>query len=164
MEFWPDDETPQNKSLRYVALGRLGEGTFGEVRMGLDTFTGKKVAMKYVRIMSQDKGGVPRAVFRELESLRQLGNSDLVANLLDFFPDESNLCLVLEYLHSDLHEVIHRATCPIPVPHVKALTLMLLSALSYCHAKRIIHRDIKPASECKQTSLLCTPIKTIERT
>lgn len=147
MEFLPNDDTPHTESVRYVAQGRLGEGTFGEVRMGFDTFTGKKVAMKYVRIMSQDRGGIPRAVFRELESLRQLGNSDLVTNLLDFFPDESNLCLVLEYFPSDLHEVIHQAACPLPVEHVKALTLMLLSALSYCHAKRIIHRDIKPASE-----------------
>jgi cyclin-dependent kinase 2 len=145
MNFIYDDES--GKSERYVALGRLGQGSFGEVRMGADTFTGKSVALKYVRILSQDKGGIPRAVFRELESLKQLRDSDYVAQLLDYFPEESNLCLVMEYLPTDLQEVLQKATCPLPTSQVKAFAHKLLSALSYCHSKRIIHRDIKPASK-----------------
>jgi serine/threonine protein kinase len=144
MEFMND--SPQEKSDRYLPLGRLGEGTFGEVRMGRDAFTGKDVAMKYVRIMSKEKGGIPRAVFRELESLRQLGDCNLVTKLIDYFPEESNLCLVLEFLPSDLYEVIQRATSPLPVQQVKAFSHMLLDALSHCHSCNIIHRDIKPAS------------------
>lgn len=144
-----EDDTPHTKSARYVTQGRLGEGTFGEVRMGHDTFTGKRVAMKFIRIMSQERGGIPRAVFRELESLRQLGGSDHVAQLLDYYPDENNLCLILEYLPSDLYEIIQKATRPLPVPQVKALAQMLLRAVSHCHEKNIIHRDIKPASKSK---------------
>lgn len=147
MNFIFDEEDVSGRNERYVALGRLGQGSFGEVRMGSDTFTGKSVALKYVRILSQERGGIPRAVFRELESLKQLKNSDYIAQLLDYFPDESNLCLVMEYLPTDLQEVIQKATCPLPASQVKAFAHMLLSALSYCHSNRIIHRDIKPASE-----------------
>jgi serine/threonine protein kinase len=143
MEF----DSSEDKIARYLPLGRIGEGTFGEVRLGIDNFTGKEVAMKYVRIMSREKGGIPRAVFRELESLRQLGDCCLVTKLLDFFPEESNLCLVLEFLPSDLYEVIHKAECLLPVRQVKAFSQMLLEALSHCHSRNIIHRDIKPASK-----------------
>lgn len=145
MEFMHD--TLQEKRDRYLPLGRLGEGTFGEVRMGRDTYTGKDVAMKYVRITSQGKGRISRAVFRELENLRQLGDCQLVTKLIDYFPEESNLCLVLEFLPSDLFEVIQRAKCSLPVQHVKAFSHMLLDALSHCHSRNIIHRDIKPASK-----------------
>ena len=144
MEFMNIDH---KKSERYLTRGKLGEGTFGEVRLGLDTFTGKQVAMKYVRIMSLERGGIPRAVFRELESLKQLQGSDLVTRLLDRVPEESNLCLVLEYLPSDLYEVIQRAKSPLPIQQVKCFARMLLSALGHCHSMRIIHRDVKPASE-----------------
>ena len=147
MNFIYDEDDNSGRSERYVALGRIGLGSFGEVRMGSDTFTGKLVALKYVRILSQERGGIPRAVFRELESLKQLRDCDYIAQLLDYFPEESNLCLVMEYLPTDLQEVLQKATCPLPTSQVKAFGHMLLSALSYCHNKRIIHRDIKPASE-----------------
>ena len=152
-----DSIAPDGVSARYKAQGRLGAGTFGEVRIGIDTFTGTSVAMKFVRILSMEQGGIPRAVFRELECLRQLGSCDLVTQLLSYFPEENNLCLVLEYLPSDLYEVIQRAKCPLPTQQVKAFSHMLLSALSYCHSRRIIHRDIKPASELHPARFLFLP-------
>lgn len=148
-------QSPEEISSRYIPLGRLGEGSFGEVRMGIDSFTGKNVALKYVRIMSQEKGGIPRAVFRELESLKQLGDCHLVTQLLNYFPEESNVCLVLEFLPSDLYEVIQQATSLIPTQQVKAYSYMLLDALDHCHSRNIIHRDIKPASKLFMISI-CT--------
>ena len=157
MEFLYDSIAPDGVSVRYKAQGRLGAGTFGEVRIGIDTFTGTSVAMKFVRILSMEQGGIPRAVFRELECLRQLGSCDLVTQLLSYFPEENNLCLVLEYLPSDLYEVIQRAKCPLPTQQVKAFSHMLLSALSYCHSRRVIHRDIKPASELHSERFIYIP-------
>jgi serine/threonine protein kinase len=137
---------------RYRPKQRLGEGAFGEVRLGVDSVTGSHVALKYVRIGGKGRGSgdgavsLPRAVFRELEALRQLNEGPHVVKLLDVFPDETNLCLVLEYLPSDLGEVIHQAAEHLPSSHIKAYAQMLLSALAYCHSHRIIHRDIKPSN------------------
>lgn len=147
MEFTQQSDAPHEKSSRYISQGRLGEGTFGEVRMGVDTYTGRQVALKFIRIMSMEQGGIPRAVFRELESLRQLNDCNLTTKLIDYYPEENNLCLVLEYLPSDLYEVIQSAVRPLHLQQIKAFALMLVSALDHCHSRGIIHRDIKPASK-----------------
>ena len=128
-------------------LGRLGEGAFGDVRCGVDSHTGKIVALKHVRVMNRDSpGGVPKAVFREMEALRHLDNHSRVVKLLDVYPEETNLCLVLEYLPSDLSEVISHAKEYLAMSKVKAFAWMLMDALSYIHSHHIIHRDIKPSN------------------
>lgn len=145
MEFLEDEGME-----RYRHLGRLGGGAFGDVRWGVDTHSGAKVALKYVRVMTRGGqgggSGVPKAVFREMESLRQLDDHSRVVKLLDVYPEENNLCLVLEYLPSDLGEVISNAKTFLPVAKVKAFAWMLLDALQYIHSHCIIHRDIKPSN------------------
>lgn len=130
---------------RFLCRGKLGEGAFGDVRLGTDLITGKNVAMKYIRILSKD-GGLPRAVFREVEALKQLRGAKHIVELLDAYPDETNMCLVLEYHPSDLAEVIAQAKDSLPIDHIKAYSQMLLGALSYLHERRIVHRDVKPSN------------------
>ena len=130
---------------RYLCHGKIGEGAFGDVRRGTDSLTGKVVALKYIRILNSSEG-LPRAVFREIEALRQLSEGTHIVSLLDVFPDESNLCLVLDYHPSDLSEVISQAKSFLPVAHVKAYSRMLLDALAFIHARCVIHRDIKPSN------------------
>ena len=78
------------------------------------------MALKYVRVLpGREEGGVPKAVFRELESLRQLGDSRRIVKLIDSFPHESELVLVLEYLPSDLSKVIGSAAENLPRAHIK---------------------------------------------
>mmetsp|Transcript_29281 Transcript_29281/g.64976 ORF Transcript_29281/g.64976 Transcript_29281/m.64976 type:complete len:220 (-) Transcript_29281:632-1291(-) len=134
-----------DKGARYRSLERLGEGTFGEVRRAVDTLSGKHVAIKYVRILSK-KSGLPKAIFRELESLKQLSESPYVIKLFDVYTNESNLCLVTEYVESDLAEVIEQSSSLLSRPNLKALFRMILQGIDYCHSKGIMHRDIKPAN------------------
>jgi len=143
MEFM--NESSIDNSKRYKFISRLGQGAFGEVHLCVDTLNDKYVAIKNVRIVSRDVG-IPVAVFREMESLRQLSSSGLVTELLDVYPDEKNLCLVLEYLPSDLSEIIIQSKEYLSRPQIKSISLMLLEAISFCHQNNIIHRDIKPAN------------------
>ncbi len=140
------DRYAAEKNDRYKPSEKLGEGTFGEVRKAVDTFNGRKVAVKYVRMMSRNNG-IPKAVFRELESLRQLSECQYIVKLLDVFTLETKLCLVMEYVESDLSEIIANTSEYLPRSHIKAYSRMILRALSHCHENKIIHRDIKPASE-----------------
>lgn len=121
--------------------------------MGIDLNNGTKVALKSVRITSREQG-IPRAVFRELESLRQLNEHVGIVKLLDVYPDETNLCLVLEYHPSDLSIVIDNAKDFIPMNHIKLFAYMIIDAIEYIHSNHIIHRDIKPSSKLNILILL----------
>jgi serine/threonine protein kinase len=152
MEFLCGSE--EERSARYISGRRLGEGAFGEVRLATDSFTGQKVAQKSVRITNRDEDAIPRAVFRELESLRQLSGSGYVTSLLDYYTKETSLVLVLEYLPSDLQEVISQAKEFLPSRHIKSFSKMILEAVGFCHSRNIIHRDIKPSSKKQVNSFI----------
>lgn len=141
-----DDEYSIRRSDRYVVQERLGQGTFGEVRKALDSRSGTQVAIKYVRILSR-KSGIPKAVFREMQALKQLSNCEYILKLYDVYPDESSLCLVTEFVASDLSEVISQAKGYLSRANLKCIFKMIFEGISYCHSKGIIHRDIKPASK-----------------
>ena len=113
----------------YKELKTLGKGSFGEVRLAESLSTGEKVALKFVRILSgREGGGVPKAVFREIESLRQLQDKHRIVNLIEAFPHDSELVLVLEYLPSDLSKLLTSATESLPRSHIKVKT-----GLSVCY-------------------------------
>ena len=131
---------------KYECHRVIGEGAFGNVRLGINRCTGEKVAMKFVKIISRERI-IPKAVFRELEALRQLSDSNRnIVKLVDAFTHETNICLVMEYFDSDLSEVINNAKSHIPISHIKTYSLMILEALAYMHSKRMVHRDLKPAN------------------
>lgn len=140
-----EEEYSVGRAKRYEIQERLGEGTFGEVRKALDCRTGAAVAIKYVRILSR-KSGIPKAVFREMQALKQLSSCEHILKLYDVYPDESNLCLVTEYVASDLAEVISQAKGYLTRANLKCYFMMIFEGIGYCHSKGIIHRDIKPAS------------------
>ena len=143
------DDYSVEKSEHYSYLERLGEGTFGEVRKGVDKITGEVVAIKFVRILSK-KDGVPKALFREMESLKQLCGCPYIIKLHDIFTTESNLCLVMEYLVSDMSEVISQLSCQLSRSQLKSYFQMILQGVAFCHSMNIIHRDIKPSSKVVQ--------------
>lgn len=130
---------------RYVNQAkRIGQGSFGEIRLGVDTHTGLPVAMKIVKNMGGSS--IPKAMFREMEALKQLSDCRYICQLLDVFVEESSIVLVQEYLCSDLQEVITNATVPPERSVVKGYLKMTLEALAFCHERNVIHRDIKPAN------------------
>lgn len=140
------DEFTDEKPARYRRVKAIGGGTFGDVSLGYDSFLGRKIAIKHVRIMSRENDGIPKAVFRELEALKQLRGSQRIVELLDYYPEETSLCLVFEYLPMSLADIISNSCSFLPACDIKALSLMLFEGLHHCHSRMIIHRDIKPAN------------------
>jgi cell cycle related kinase len=135
-----------DSSSKYTPGQILGEGAFGKVRLGIDKSTGGKVAMKYVKVISRERI-IPKAVFREIEALRQLSDSNKsIVKLYDVFAHETDICLVMEYVESDLSVVISTATSQIPTRWIKAYLYMTLEAVAYCHSKSLVHRDLKPSN------------------
>jgi len=122
---------------RYDVLERIGEGTFGEVYKGRRKVDGLIVAMKETRD--------PQCSSRELEALMVLAHPNVV-KLIEYFLQGPNLVLVLEYLPTDLAQVIQESERPLRESEIKGWMLQILAGVAACHRASILHRDLKPSN------------------
>ncbi|GAX79806.1 hypothetical protein CEUSTIGMA_g7246.t1 [Chlamydomonas eustigma] len=128
---------------KYEKLERVGEGTYGVVYRARDRYTGEIYALKKIRL-EQEEEGVPSTAIREISLLKEL-NQDNVVRLYDVIHSEKRLYLVFEFLDLDLKKLMdarpnfsrdHRA--------IKLYLWQMLSGITYCHSRRVLHRDMKP--------------------
>jgi len=139
------NETIDNN--RYIQIKRVGQGAYGDVHLAIDRNLGVKVAIKEIKLMN--KTIISKAIFREIESLKQLSDNDNIIKLLGVYPQDNMVCLVFEYMPSDLSEIISsNHSNYLPIGRIKFYCQSMLSAVSYCHSNNIIHRDIKPSITC----------------
>jgi len=66
----------------YQKIEKVGEGTYGVVYKARDIKTGKFVALKKIRLETEDEG-VPSTAIREISVLRELEHDNIVR--LEFF-------------------------------------------------------------------------------
>ncbi|NXL96895.1 CDK2 kinase, partial [Tyrannus savana] len=65
--------------------------------------------------------------------------------LLDVIHTENKLYLVFEFLHQDLKKFMDSSSLSgIALPLIKSYLFQLLQGLAFCHAHRVLHRDLKP--------------------
>ncbi|KAF8516676.1 Pkinase-domain-containing protein [Gautieria morchelliformis] len=129
----------------YAKLEKVGEGTYGVVYKARDMSTGGIVALKKIRLEAEDEG-VPSTAIREISLLKEL-KDDNVVRLLDIVHADQKLYLVFEFLDMDLKRFMESGNSrgePITLDTVRKFTHQLTSGLNYCHAHRVLHRDLKP--------------------
>merc|ERR1719401_2949674 len=120
----------------------LGEGTYGKVFKARSNRTGDWVAMKQMKLNAQEEG-VPSTAIREIALLKELSHVNVV-KLLDVFCSAAKLVLVFEFLDQDLKKYMKALKVPLPPATIKNLAFQLCRGVEFCHANRILHRDIKP--------------------
>lgn len=87
--------------------------------------------------------GVNVTALREVKLLRELKHPHIL-ELLDVWPSKRGISLVYEYMESDLEKVIRDRSLVLTGADVKAYLRMVLEGLAHCHARWVVHRDIKP--------------------
>ncbi|WRT65525.1 cyclin-dependent kinase 1 [Kwoniella shivajii] len=129
----------------YTKLEKIGEGTYGVVYKARDLSTGNFVALKKIRLEAEDEG-VPSTSIREISLLKELSKDDNIVKLLDIVHSDSKLYLVFEFLDMDLKKYMDTIGDKdgLGSNMVKKFTYQLVKGLYYCHAHRILHRDLKP--------------------
>jgi serine/threonine protein kinase len=128
---------------RYKPLKKLGKGTYGQVYSALDRLTEETVAIKMI-VMDLENEYL-FLVFREIGILKALKHFAIVPVLDVVVIDASVVWIVTPLFDSDLRmffKTFDRRKVPIQIASV--IMFQLLSAVSYCHALHVVHRDIKP--------------------
>ncbi|KAL1409496.1 Cyclin-dependent kinase catalytic subunit [Vanrija albida] len=129
----------------YTKLEKVGEGTYGVVYKARDVNTGQIVALKKIRLEAEDEG-VPSTSIREISLLKELSKDDNIVKLFDIVHSDSKLYLVFEFLDLDLKRYMDSIGDKdgLGPNMVKKFCYQLVKGLYYCHAHRVLHRDLKP--------------------
>ncbi|KAK3565959.1 hypothetical protein QTP86_023367 [Hemibagrus guttatus] len=125
----------------YVKLDKLGEGTYATVYKGRSKLTDNLVALKEIRLEHEE--GAPCTAIREVSLLKDLKHANIVT-LHDIIHTQKSLTLVFEYLDKDLKQYLDDCGNCIHMHNVKLFLFQLLRGLSYCHSRKVLHRDLKP--------------------
>jgi len=122
----------------YQKLEKCGEGTYGIVYKARDRVTGEIVALKKIRLESEDEG-IPGTAIREIALLKELQHPNIV-RLYDVVHTEKKLTLVFEFLDLDLKKYLDQCEGGIELGVLKSFLYQLLRGIAYCHHNRVLHR------------------------
>jgi len=126
---------------KYSKLEKIGEGTYGVVYKAKNLETSEIVALKRIKLESEDEG-IPSTAIKEISLLKGLNNPNIV-KLYDVIHGERKLTLVFEFLDFDLKKCIDEKT-KVTYPTIKSYLYQLLNGIAFCHEHRVLHRDLKP--------------------
>lgn len=133
-----------NNINNYKLDKNLGQGSYAVVKLATEKSSGEKVAIK---IYEKYKLADPRKmknVRREIQLLKQMDHPYII-KLHDSFENSKQIHLVMEYIgKQSLHGFLKAKTAKkVEEPEARKIIQQICKGLSYCHAKHIVHRDLK---------------------
>ncbi|KAI5699518.1 hypothetical protein M8J76_003468 [Diaphorina citri] len=119
----------------------LGKGNFAVVKLATHVVTKTKVAIKIIDKKRLDERNL-RKLFREVDIMSHLDHPHII-KLFQVMETTNNLYLVTEYARGG--EIFsHLLTIgQMAEKEASRLFRQILSAVAYCHANNVVHRDIK---------------------
>ncbi len=141
----PSDEAPDLPDTigRYKVLGVLGEGGFGRVFLALDEELERRVAIKVPSPARSEWPPDVEAFLVEARILASLDHPNIVP-VFDFGRTSLGLCYVVSKFieGSDLAGGLKQGSSS--YREAAKLVATVADALHYAHARRLVHRDVKP--------------------
>jgi len=126
---------------KYRLLKTIGKGNFAKVKLAKHIPTGKEVAIKIIDKTQLNAGSLQK-LFREVRIMKTLDHPNIV-KLYQVIETEKTLYLVMEYASGGEvfdYLVLHGR---MKEKEARAKFRQIVSAVQYCHQKKIIHRDLK---------------------
>jgi tRNA A-37 threonylcarbamoyl transferase component Bud32 len=128
---------------RFQIVELIGEGASARVYKAIERSTQSTVAIKVLAPHLQTDDISIERFRREIRMTRMLNHPQIVA-IYDLVREGSLTYLVMEYLPGhDLKHFLH-LHAPVGIDTVIAILTQVLRVLGVCHAKNVIHRDLKP--------------------
>ncbi|KAI9268063.1 kinase-like domain-containing protein [Phascolomyces articulosus] len=133
-------ETSRNVIInnRWLILGKIGEGSFGEVFEAQDIMDGKIYAIKRER-----KSMRHPQLKRESEHYQRLGHGPGVPQCHWYGEFDEFNCIVLDLLGPSLKD-IRQCMTPMPFDIIVELICQMINIIQHVHQKGLVFRDIKP--------------------
>ena len=122
----------------------LGSGSFGVVYSGRQTKTGKKVAVKRIKIEKDEDGST---AMQEIKLFDRLPKHLNLISLLDFHYNDRAFWMVMEFCEEgDLNDYVTKRNPGLDDKF--RLMFECACALAHMHSSSpaVVHRDIKPAN------------------
>ncbi|XP_011494248.1 PREDICTED: serine/threonine-protein kinase MARK2-like isoform X11 [Ceratosolen solmsi marchali] len=126
---------------KYRLLKTIGKGNFAKVKLAKHTPTGKEVAIKIIDKTQLNPVSLQK-LFREVRIMKMLDHPNIV-KLFQVIETDKTLYLVMEYASGGEvfdYLVLHGR---MKEKEARAKFRQIVSAVQYCHQKKIIHRDLK---------------------
>ncbi len=142
----------------YVLGKKLGEGSYGKVRMGVSRETGQQVAVKTVLKKNARRLATLR---REIGIMRTIQHPHII-RFYDVYEDESFLYIVMELCTGgELFDRIVDSGCYTEAD-AREVTRQILEAVAYLHERNVAHRDLKPENFLYADGRPGAPLKLID--
>ncbi len=128
---------------RYADFELIGEGVSAKVYRAVDLTTDSPVAVKILDPnLRTDEISIER-FRREIRITRILNHSQIIS-VYDLIDADGSLALIMEYVPGHNLKDYLRLHAPLEVATVLGFMKQILEVLAVCHAKDVIHRDLKP--------------------
>uniref|UniRef100_A0A8C1P9R8 non-specific serine/threonine protein kinase n=1 Tax=Cyprinus carpio TaxID=7962 RepID=A0A8C1P9R8_CYPCA len=118
----------------YRLLKTIGKGNFAKVKLARHVLTGREVS-RYIF-------NVTHTLFREVRIMKVLNHPNIV-KLFEVIETEKTLYLIMEYASGGEVFDYLVAHGRMKEKEARAKFRQIVSAVQYCHQKRIVHRDLK---------------------
>ncbi|XP_059384870.1 cyclin-dependent kinase 4-like [Carassius carassius] len=141
----------QESVVQYEPVAEIGGGAYGTVYKARDRNSGQFVALKSVRVQT-NQDGIPLSTVREVALLKRLEQFDHpnIVRLMDVCAtlrtdQETKVTLVFEHVDQDLRTYLEKVPAPgLPFQQIRDLMQQLLCGLAFLHSNLVLHRDLKP--------------------
>ncbi|XP_028967601.1 serine/threonine-protein kinase MARK2 [Galendromus occidentalis] len=126
---------------RYRLLKTIGKGNFAKVKLARHQPTNREVAIKIIDKTQLNHSSLQK-LFREVRIMKMLSHPNIV-KLYQVIETEKTLYLVMEYAAGGEVFDYLVAHGRMKEKEARAKFRQIVSAVQYCHQKKIIHRDLK---------------------
>ncbi|XP_069390223.1 MAP/microtubule affinity-regulating kinase 4 isoform X4 [Paralichthys olivaceus] len=125
----------------YRLLKTIGKGNFAKVKLARHILTGREVAIKIIDKTQLNPTSLQK-LFREVRIMKTLNHPNIV-QLFEVIETDKTLYLIMEYASGGEVFDYLVARGRMREKEARAKFRQIVSAVHYCHLKKIVHRDLK---------------------
>jgi serine/threonine protein kinase/tetratricopeptide (TPR) repeat protein len=131
---------------RYVVTRVLGEGGQKRVYLTCDTHLDREVVIAVLKPKDFNQRGMARLQF-EARALARLGDHPHIVTVHDIGEERGQPYIVTQYVEGGSLDALQgKADRRLAMPEALRIGSEVCQALSYAHARGIVHRDVKPGN------------------